>query len=133
MLLLSGVEIQVPHMVFTEEPVRTRGWGGEISLPAGGEGSLSFLLGLFEHHSGAGVGVPLQPGRVKVEAPHWPFVGVDVLYENFIFRLPSHPNFRQTRITCLFLYFCINYLARRCGQSRNILSQSFCLPKLLLS
>lgn len=54
-------------------------------------------------------------------------------YKNFIFRLPSHPNFRQTRITCLFLYFCINYLARRCGQSRNILSQSFCLPKLLLS
>lgn len=78
------VEIQLPYMVSTEEPVRTRGWGGEISLPAGGDDSLSFLLCLLEHHSGGGVGVPLQPGQLKVEAPHWAFVDVGVVHEPFI-------------------------------------------------
>lgn len=64
--------------------MRTRGWGGEISLPAVGDESLSFPLGLLKHHSGAGVGVPLQPGGVQVEATHWAFVGVGVLHENIV-------------------------------------------------
>lgn len=54
-----------------------------------GDDSLSFLLGLLEHPSGGDVGVPLQPGRVKVEAPHWAFVDVSIVYENNIRMLYS--------------------------------------------